>query len=73
MEKHKQEQEITNTQAPTTEKTTKNMPKTGRESNSHKPNDNQARGTLDNLEMTKEEDSGIPNLKRPAKTRNMPP
>ena len=58
MEKHKQEQEITNTQAPTTEKATKTMPKTGRESNSHKPNDNQARGTLDNLEMTKEKDSG---------------
>ena len=73
MEKHKQEQEITNTQAPTTEKATKTMPKTGRESNSHKPNDNQARGALHNLEMTKEKDTGISHLKWPAKTQNMPP
>ena len=55
------------------QKATKTMPKTGRESNSHKPNDNQARGALDNLEMTKEKDTGISNLKWPAKTRNMPP
>ena len=39
------EQQITNAQAPTTEKTTKTMPQKGSESNSHKPNDNQARGT----------------------------
>ena len=40
------EQEIiTNAQAPTTEKTTKTMPQKGREGNSHKPNDIQARGT----------------------------
>ena len=43
------EQEITNAQAPTTEKTTKTMPQKGRERNSHKPNHksnhNQARGT----------------------------
>ena len=35
------EQQITNAQAPTT----KTMPQKGRESNSHKPNDNQARAT----------------------------
>ena len=43
------EREITNAQAPTTEKTTKTMPQKGREGNSHKPNhkpnDNQARET----------------------------
>ncbi|KAK2562533.1 hypothetical protein P5673_014209 [Acropora cervicornis] len=39
------EQEITNAQAPTTEKTTKTMPQKGREGNSHKPNHIQARGT----------------------------
>ena len=39
------EQEITNAQPPTTEKTTKTMPQKGREGNSHKPNDIQAIGT----------------------------
>ena len=39
------EQDITNAQAPATDKTAKTMLQKDRESNSHKRSDNQARGT----------------------------
>ena len=53
------EQQITNAQAPTTEKTTKTMPQKGSESNSHKPNDNQARGTKQLLDDKRERQGNI--------------